>query len=233
MKTPFRPAGLRATVAIGCASALFAVLGAIPMAQAGRDTVGPGPVFIPSGPVFIPPLSYTPPADNSTDSQGENPPEPISGQAINAATTAKIGVALAGARVFCSAQSAAAYRVDCLADQLEQVAKRMPDTGDYADAKEIIQQASRSLAGVAKRNRSSEKRPAEMRSGGAAPASSSRPLIPVAPNRDAAAAAEATAILNETETLLLRSGESSARRKVAYQDIAQALGSNKILLRSA
>ena len=50
-------------------------------------------------------------------------------------------------------------------------------------------------------------------------------------NRQVTARAEA--ILQETETLLLRSATGTAARTLAYQQIAAAVGSTKLLLRSA
>lgn len=41
------------------------------------------------------------------------------------------------------------------------------------------------------------------------------------------------AIINEAQTLLLRAAESSERRKTAYEGIAEAIGSTKVLLRSS
>jgi hypothetical protein len=44
---------------------------------------------------------------------------------------------------------------------------------------------------------------------------------------------EASNILEEAETKLLRSASSDAKRAIHYQRIAAAVGSNKVLLRSA
>ena len=61
---------------------------------------------------------------------------------------------------------------------------------------------------------------------------SKRPLSAVSAANERRALAQAVAVLAEAETRLLRSAESSSRRAVQYQQIAAALGSNKVLLRS-
>jgi len=57
--------------------------------------------------------------------------------------------------------------------------------------------------------------------------------VPIATERLEAANALATTILREAETVLLRAGERSERRKVAFTQVALAVGSSStILLRS-
>jgi hypothetical protein len=69
---------------------------------------------------------------------------------------------------------------------------------------------------------------------GGLPAAPQTPSITaIRPDAVARAAAEAEAALDEAVTVLLRSAENSARRQAAFQPIAQALGSTKVLLRSA
>ena len=59
-----------------------------------------------------------------------------------------------------------------------------------------------------------------------------RPLVPVEAASVAAVNAEAVAILEEAETILLRSADTGEQR-TQYSRIADALDSNKVLLRSA
>ena len=61
----------------------------------------------------------------------------------------------------------------------------------------------------------------------------SKPLTAVRKDKVAQVKAQAAVILQEAETKLLRSAQGSDRRSVAYAEMAQAVGSNKILLRSA
>jgi len=46
------------------------------------------------------------------------------------------------------------------------------------------------------------------------------------------AAAQALVVIENTETLLLRSPDTSVEQAAQFQQIAEAIGSNKVLLRS-
>jgi hypothetical protein len=131
--------------------------------------------------------------------------------------------------VFCESLAAPDYAIDCLSERLGAVAAAMPRSGDYAEARTAIAAASRALGDLARANADPERPAARGRSGGV---TTGRPLVPVRPDRRAAANARASAILDETETLLLRSAGSDARQ-THYASIAAALGSGKVLLRSA
>ena len=87
------------------------------------------------------------------------------------------------------------------------------------------------LERVARRNASTQKRPARLRRDSAtAPKVSRRAIVPVAPERLAAANQLASSVLREAETLLLRASEQSDRRKVAFTQIAEAVGSSSTIL---
>ncbi|HDR29678.1 hypothetical protein [Rhodovulum sp.] len=102
--------------------------------------------------------------------------------------------------------------------------------GDYRDAKNALTQAACDLGTLAAANRDRTQPQIRLRqpSGETTPA-----LTPVRPEALASVNAAAAQILEEAETRLLRSAESSARRMVHYQRIAAAVGSAKVLLRSA
>jgi hypothetical protein len=57
-------------------------------------------------------------------------------------------------------------------------------------------------------------------------------LTPVNPARAAQVNQQASAILDQAQTVLLRSAEAAEERRSQYVQIAEALGSNKVLLRS-
>ena len=59
------------------------------------------------------------------------------------------------------------------------------------------------------------------------------PLAAIRPAELPRVMAEAAAIVDDTSTILLRSTENSERRQIAYQEIAVAIDSTKVLLRSA
>ena len=59
------------------------------------------------------------------------------------------------------------------------------------------------------------------------------PITPVKPETIVPLRQAAANVLEEAETKLLRSASSDAKRAIHYQKIAAAVGSNKVLLRSA
>ncbi|TCM76983.1 hypothetical protein [Rhodovulum steppense] len=135
----------------------------------------------------------------------------------------------AEARAICNRVPHPEYTVDCLSQALGRIAAKMP-RGDYERAKTVLEQAARDLGALASANRDRTRPQIRLRqpSGETTP-----PISPV--RRDALAEVNAAAaqILEEAETRLLRSAEGSARRMVHYQRIAAAVGSTKVLLRSA
>lgn len=204
-----------------------------------------GALAVDSGmPVFIPP-SVFPPDQTAGDVKGTA----ASGQATEedqaaAAKTGKPGAVSAGVTAaivqglqdsaqFCAALPQLEYRVDCLSERLAAVAAAIPAGGDYAAARALLAQTSADLAALVGANPSADLPRAQVSRGGAAPVASSRPLRPVATAAVPDVAARATAILAQTEVLLLRSGTGSAARTLAYQQISSAVGTTKLLLRSA
>lgn len=139
-----------------------------------------------------------------------------------------------GAQQLCGNVPDPAYRVDCLADYFDWLADRLPQSQDFREAQSILRDAARQMNRVARENASSTRRPAVIRQNSSASSKrTSRAVIPVAPERQAAARAAAVAIVKETQTRLLRAAERSERRKVAFTNIAAAIGnSSLILLRS-
>ena len=141
-----------------------------------------------------------------------------------------------GAQQLCGQVPDPAYTVDCVADYFDWLADRLPQDSDFGEAEGIIRDAARQLNRIARDNASSTQRPATLRlNNSTAPSSrSSRAVIPVAPDRQAIARAAAVNLVRETETQLLRAAERSDRRRVAYANIAAAVGnSSVILLRSS
>lgn len=193
-------------------------------------TQAPPPVFPPPAtggvvdPVFIPPIPSPAPPDGASGGGG--------GAAASSAATRIIVAELDAARNFCQQMPSEEYTIDCLGDALQQVAEDLPTSGDYGEARGIIADAASQLRTVARQNASTV-----LPTGRVAPpsnpdAGSATPLVPVARERLPAANAQALAILEEAETLLLRSAANSAARRVHYERISTAVGSNKVLLRS-
>lgn len=140
-----------------------------------------------------------------------------------------------GSQRLCGNVPDPAYTVDCVADYFDWLADRLPQTQEFWEARSIISGAASEMNRVARDNASATRRPAVIRlNNSSAPSGrTSRVVIPVAPERQAAARSAAVAIVEEAETQLLRASERSQRSKLAYTNIAAAIGnSSLILLRS-
>jgi hypothetical protein len=140
---------------------------------------------------------------------------------------------IAAAQKFCADLNNDSYTVDCLSERLGKIADDIPRDSDYAEVKTILKDTSDQLADLARANRD----PAQIRgratTKGENPVTTTRPLTPIRPDAVPQVNAQAQAILDNTETLLLRSAEGSESKALQYSRIADALGSSKVLLRSA
>lgn len=135
---------------------------------------------------------------------------------------------LAGAKAFCGKLDSS-YRVDCLAERISKMSSDIPAGSDYAEVKKVLDDTARDISNLARANRDRTQPRQKVSAGSIATA---RPLTPVSPAAQAAVNAQASAILDRTATLLLRSPDDEGGKKLHYQRIAAALGSNKTLLRS-
>lgn len=178
----------------------------------GGDAVGTPPVFIP-------------PSVRTT---------PGSGSLSPGATATAIVVSLEQATEFCRGLSDTAYVVDCLAERLDDVSRRMAGTRGYEQVQDALDEATRGLNRIARDNRAAGEPEARFRAtlANGSQVSNNRRLIPVDPASREAALAQALAVIGEAETVLLRSAENSQDRAAQFQRIASAIGSNKVLLRS-
>ena len=187
------------------------------MALAGGEAVTPGPVFVPPPIVFVPQITVTPTAPVA-------PPLP---QVATPQATTQIVSQLNIATEFCSAIGTAAYVVDCLSERLAVIEEAMPDTGEYAEAREAIAIASRGLQLLVEENPSAELPDGIARSDAQ---ETTRPLRAVSAEALEQTLLAAADIIEEAETVLLRSAASP--EEIHYQRVAEAMGSNKVLLRS-
>ncbi|MFT4962472.1 MAG: hypothetical protein ACI92Z_003571 [Paracoccaceae bacterium] len=179
-------------------------------ASAGTSSVG-------TTPVFIPPIVVTP----SGAQTGLNPQ-----------TTAAVVSSLNQATAFCSGLKSGEYVVDCLAERLETISRQYAGIQGYDKALQAIVDAAEQLNQIARDNRSSTQRRARFKSQTLGGPSTSRPLTPVESAKMNTAIADALVVIEETETLLLRSADTSVEQAAQFQQIAEAIGSNKVLLRS-
>lgn len=128
----------------------------------------------------------------------------------------------------------AEYRVDCLADQYEQIAKSLPRSGDYNRLRTILAQAARDLDAVVKKNAARNVASIRPKKKADAPrAFAKRDLRAVRKSQTANAARAAERSVQEAQTRLLRSSENSRRRKIPFTRVANAMDSNKRLFRAA
>lgn len=219
----------RANAVSAVVAALVAAALVASLAQAGDDPIdGAGPVFVP-----------TPPAPQPDGGTGGDTRQAAAAQAaalaateVSDTATAAITRELAAARNFCGRIVDQDYIVDCLAAEIGDLAERMAESGDYAPVRAQIAQASRSLSDLAQANRAPEKPRVRARREGAAPQLSSRPLTPTRAEALDDVLEDAANILEEVETTLLRSTQQGDERRVHFDRIAEAVGSNKVLLRS-
>lgn len=140
---------------------------------------------------------------------------------------------IAAAQKFCGDLDNDSYKVDCLAERLGEASDEIPDDSDYAEVKKILKDTSNQLADLARSNRDTAQPRGRATSQGENPITTSRPLTPVTPSSLPEVNTQAQAILSNTETLLLRSAEGSESKALQYSRIADAIGSSKVLLRSA
>lgn len=143
-------------------------------------------------------------------------------------TVDQIATRLSTISALCS--KSGGYAVDCLAERLEAIEKDASTMGGYSDMRQILRETAEELRLLARSNRDPSKPRARLQNDDGDV--SSRPLVTVAPSRRRSTQAQALKVLQNAETKLLRSSTQSADRASQYRQVAQALGSNKVLLRS-
>lgn len=164
--------------------------------------------------------------------QGSGSSPDIGPQAISPQATDRIARMFTDAREFCRYIDPL-YRIDCLYAKFRRIAQDLPKTGDYAPVRAALVKAADRLEDVVDsyEDRSAPRIQPRLRS--QPDAERIRPLSPIHPDRLAVANRAATEIVTELSTVLLRSSSGSERRQLAFQEIATAVDSTKVLLRSA
>lgn len=125
------------------------------------------------------------------------------------------------------------WRIDCISDELERMAQKMPKTGEYRRAKSEILAASAKLRALAQQN-ADPKQPPVRRAAqvGNTRRTTTRPITAVAPDRVVATNRAADAVISELATTLLRSAGNSPTTSRELMRVSQAVDSTKVLLRS-
>ena len=188
------------------------------------DTASAGPGAASGGGGTLPPLVVAGGVAASTASNTTNRSD-----SENLAIGSQISKLILAGIAFCERVQRVEYRVDCFADQLDQVAANTPNDADFGQARSIIANAANDLAAIAEVRASDNLPPIRLRTSSAR---SIRDLGAIDSAQLPAAFSEAERVLEQAETLLLRSSEGSLRRQLAYTEISEALGSAKVLLRS-
>ena len=150
-------------------------------------------------------------------------------EVISTETTRQIIDEVNAGVAFCKQLVGQEYMVDCLSDRLQSVADGLSAVGEYSEVRAALEDAAQKLHALALAN-SGTLPQAVHRSAGR---SSSRPLTAVSDAALASVNGQASAIINSTELVLLRSSENSERRRVAFEQISQVVDSTKVLLRSS
>lgn len=154
-------------------------------------------------------------------------------QTIDTETTQQILDQINAGANFCREFVRKEYAIDCLSDRLQATADGLSSTGEYSEVRAALEDAAHKLHALAISNQSSTMSRIVARSTSGPSRSSSRPLVAVSDSALASANAEASAIIVNTQLVLLRSAANSEKRRVAFQQVGQILGTTKVLLRSS
>lgn len=122
------------------------------------------------------------------------------------------------------------YRISCLGNGLKSVAASMPSNPDYRDARAAISKAGSNLQKIAKQNIDKKKPVLEPKA--AKKWRGKSKFTAVQKSKLKTATAKASSVIKEAETRLLRSAESSKRRRTHYTRIAKSVGNTRRILRS-
>lgn len=184
------------------------------------------------------PLSAQETGDTGSDGYGDSPEsEPVSpgeGTSTGRSPTTQVtsvpqlSTRLSQSTALCT--GAGGYTVDCLAERIETLLLDADKLNGNSEMKQILRETAEELRLLVREN-SNPNAPRALLSS-ADGQRSARPLVAVPPQRRESVHRQAIAILEEAETQLLRSSTQSAARASQYQQVAAALGSNKVLLRS-
>lgn len=126
------------------------------------------------------------------------------------------------------------YQIGCYAAMYRELAADIPANGDYAEVKQILEDTARDLTSLTRANADKAKprvRVSTTKNNGQT--LTTPPITPVKPETMVPLRQAAANVMEEAETKLLRAASSDAKRAIHYQKIAAAVGSNKVLLRSA
>ena len=121
------------------------------------------------------------------------------------------------------------YTIDCISERLAYASRQIAYDRNFAEISKALSDAADKLNGIAQQNRNQSAKSRRYKSGGQR---NTRALTPVTQANIYKANAQARAVIEETQVVLLRSSEGSEKSEAQFQQIAAAVGSNKVLLRT-
>ena len=158
----------------------------------------------------------------------------VSGASLNRGTTNTLVKIINGANSTCgSDRMPIEYRIDCLRIYYGWVADQLPDRGDYAPIRKAMRQAEAKLDRIVRANLDTQAPRIEPNEGYKPNAKRLPPVRAVKKSAAKKAAKQAEAVVQETELLIIRSGEDPARRTPHFTAVADAVDDNLVILRSA
>ena len=149
----------------------------------------------------------------------------------NSTVPAKITEALGQGAGLCAGVPGE-YRIDCMVQFFHQAARAAPISGAYSDAHRVLEDTANRLEKLVRENADRSKPSIRVQVSSGAQKVYSPRMGAIKPDAVATANAEAARIVAEAETMLLRSPGAAGPDRAEYVRIAEAVGSNKLLLRS-
>ena len=208
----------------------------------GNDTVDPGgnDTVDPGGNDTVDPGGN----DTVDTGGGEDPPQmipqpiheannPPQGTVLSDRTTDAIAARLSEANITCGGRLPMEYRIDCIRNYYADLARDLPNTGDYRPVKQALLQAVRQLDAIVRANLDPTAPKIRPNRGNKPDSPRIGPLRAVKPTGAKKAAKAAGQVIAETSLVILRSGEDPTRRTAHYAEISTAMESNLTILRSA
>ena len=133
---------------------------------------------------------------------------------------------------FCDRYARPEYQVDCLSERMTFAASTLGNYGWEREVKAALKASARSLNAVTTKYRAPDAPPVRIQNP-ATPITPTRPIRPVAPENVTRAAAAAEGVFQNAELTLLRSADTSPENALAFAQVAEVLGTAKVLLRAA
>lgn len=151
--------------------------------------------------------------------------------ASRAATVDSIAATLSRSNTVCS-QLPDQYQVDCLSVYYRKALAETPRGREFAEVRTVLRDTANKLDKLARVNRDTTQPRLKVRPATGQDTIKTGPITAVKPEAVESTRATALAIIEEAETLLLRSAETRAEGQNEFAQIAEAIGSTKVLLRS-